>query len=41
MMKKIDHIGIAVKDLQDSLKVYEGIFGLKATPLEEVPERGH
>jgi len=40
MMKKIDHIGIAVKDLQDSLKVYEGIFGLKATPLEEVPERG-
>lgn len=40
MMKKVDHIGIAVKSIQESLIVYEGTFGLKATPLEEVPERG-
>ncbi len=40
MMKKVDHIGIAVKNIQESLKMYEGIFGLAATPLEEVPERG-
>jgi methylmalonyl-CoA epimerase len=40
MMKKLDHIGIAVRSIQESLKVYEGVFGLKVTPLEEVPERG-
>jgi methylmalonyl-CoA epimerase len=40
MMKKLDHIGIAVKNIQESLKVYEGILGLSATPFEEVPERG-
>ena len=40
MMKKLDHIGIAVRSIQETLKVYEGAFGLKATPMEEVPERG-
>lgn len=40
MMKKLDHIGIAVRSIKETLKVYEGAFGLKATPLEEVPERG-
>jgi len=28
-MEKIDHIGIAVKDLDEALKFYEQILGLK------------
>jgi methylmalonyl-CoA epimerase len=40
MMKKIDHIGIAVQSVGESLKVYEGTFGLSASPVEEVPGRG-
>ncbi len=39
-MKKLDHIGIAVRSIKEALKVYEGTLGLKATPMEEVPERG-
>ncbi len=36
MLKKIDHIGIAVKNLEEALKFYEGILGLKATKFEVV-----
>ncbi len=35
----IEHIGIAVKDLQESIKYWEGIFGLKCYAVEEVPEQ--
>jgi len=34
MIQKIDHIGIAVKNLEDAMKKYAHIFGLKATSLE-------
>lgn len=34
-MKKIDHIGIAVKDLEESIKVYTNL-GLKVDRIEEV-----
>ena len=36
MIKKIDHIGIAVKSIDDALKLYEDILGLKCTGVEEV-----
>lgn len=39
MLLKIDHIGIAVKDLQNSLEFYEGILGLKSAGTEEVEEQ--
>jgi methylmalonyl-CoA/ethylmalonyl-CoA epimerase len=39
MIKKIDHIGIAVKDLAETLKLYEGILGLKAVGTEVVEEQ--
>ena len=29
MIKKIDHIGIAVKDLEAALKLYEEVLGLE------------
>jgi methylmalonyl-CoA epimerase len=39
MIKKIDHIGIAVKDLNEALKVYTDILGLKAAGEETVEEQ--
>ncbi len=36
---KLDHIGIAVKDLKESLKFYEGILGLKCVDTEVVEEQ--
>jgi methylmalonyl-CoA/ethylmalonyl-CoA epimerase len=39
MVKKIDHIGIAVKDLDQALKFYEEVLGLKATGTEVVEEQ--
>jgi methylmalonyl-CoA epimerase len=34
MIKKIDHIGIAVKNLDNAMRKYADIFGLKATSVE-------
>jgi methylmalonyl-CoA/ethylmalonyl-CoA epimerase len=39
MIKKIDHIGIAVKNLDETLKLYEGLLGLKVTETEVVAEQ--
>lgn len=38
-IKKIEHIGIAVKNLDDAIKFYEGILGLKCYKIEEVDEQ--
>lgn len=35
----IEHIGIAVKNLEESIKYYEGILGLKCYAIEEVAEQ--
>jgi len=35
----IEHIGIAVNDLEASVSFYERIFGLKCYNIEEVPEQ--
>ncbi|MEM4486589.1 MAG: methylmalonyl-CoA epimerase [Zestosphaera sp.] len=35
---KLDHIGIAVKSLEDSLKFYRDVLGLELEGVEEVPE---
>lgn len=39
MVKKIDHIGIAVKNLAAAIKFYEEMLGLKATGTEVVEEQ--
>lgn len=36
---KIDHIGVAVESLEESLKVYEGILGLELHGKETVAEQ--
>ncbi len=38
-IKNIEHIGIAVKNLEDSIKIYEKIFGLKCYAVEEVKDQ--
>ncbi|ASJ02289.1 methylmalonyl-CoA epimerase [Thermococcus profundus] len=38
MFKKIDHVGIAVKNLEEAIKVWEGL-GLKVDEIEEVPDQ--
>lgn len=35
----IEHIGIAVKDLSESIKYYENVLGFKCYSIEEVPEQ--
>ena len=39
-MMKIEHIGIAVKSITETLKLYEGILGLKVAAVEEVHDQG-
>lgn len=39
MIKKIDHVGIAVKDLAAAIKFYEGLLGLKVTDTEVVEDQ--
>ena len=38
-LTKIEHIGIAVKNLDESIKFYEKILGLKCYALEEVEDQ--
>ncbi len=38
-IKKIDHIGVAVKSIDETLKLYEGLLGLKVTETETVAEQ--
>jgi methylmalonyl-CoA/ethylmalonyl-CoA epimerase len=35
----IEHIGIAVKNLEEAIKLYENIFGLKCYSIEEVKDQ--
>lgn len=39
MISKIDHIGIAVRKIEDSLPLYRDAFGLKDVRIERVPEQ--
>ena len=39
MIKHIDHIGIAVKDLEQQMKFYSEVLGLSCSGVEEVEEQ--
>ncbi|MCQ1530573.1 methylmalonyl-CoA epimerase [Lutispora saccharofermentans] len=39
MVKKVDHIGIAVNNLEESVNFYEDILGLKLQGVETVEEQ--
>ena len=38
-LSHVEHIGIAVKNLEDSITLYEKIFGLKCYKVEEVKDQ--
>ncbi len=40
MKGKINHIGVAVKDLDAGLRFYHELLGLKLVEVKELPERG-
>ena len=37
MVRKLDHVGIVVRDLDESIPVYESILGVKPVSVREVP----
>jgi len=39
MIKKVEHIGIAVKDLNSAIEFYEKVLGLKCYKIEEVEDQ--
>ncbi|MFQ5836630.1 MAG: VOC family protein, partial [Candidatus Bathyarchaeia archaeon] len=39
MIKKIDHIGVAVKDLNEAIRFYRENLGLEIEGIEEVKEQ--
>jgi methylmalonyl-CoA epimerase len=40
MIKRINHIAIAVNNLDEALKLYESLFDIKAIKIETVQEQG-
>lgn len=40
MIKKIHHVAIAVKNLDETLQLYDNMFGVKPSKIETVPEQG-
>lgn len=40
MIKKIEHLGIAVKSIEDSLKTFETLLGTKCYKIEKVESEG-
>ena len=39
MIKKLDHVCIAVSNIQESLKTFENLLGIKAGPVREIPDQ--
>ena len=39
MIKKIDHIAVIVRSIEEALQAYEGALGLKLDNVKEVPEQ--
>jgi methylmalonyl-CoA/ethylmalonyl-CoA epimerase len=40
MIKKVDHIAIAVKNLNDALELYKNLFDVKPSKIETIPQQG-
>jgi len=40
MIKRVDHIAIAVNSADDALSVFDNLFGLKADNMELIPDQG-
>lgn len=40
MIKKIDHVAVVVKNIDEALELYDNLFGVKPTKVETIPEQG-
>jgi len=40
MIKKVDHIAIAVKNLEETIKLYDNLFGISPRKIETIPQQG-
>jgi len=40
MIKKVDHISIVVKNLDEALQLYDNLFGLKHSKIETISQQG-
>jgi methylmalonyl-CoA epimerase len=40
MIKKVHHVAIVVKNLDEALELYSNLFGIKPAKVEAVPEQG-
>ena len=40
MIKKVHHVAIAVRNLDEALAIYENLFNLKPSKIETVPDQG-
>jgi len=40
MIKKVDHVAVVVKNLDETLKLYDNLFGVKPTRVETIPDQG-
>lgn len=40
MLKRIDHVAVAVRSIDDAVATFEKLFGLKPSKIEEVPDQG-
>lgn len=40
MIKKVDHVAIVVKNLDEALQLYDKLLGVKPSHVETVPEQG-
>ena len=40
MIKKVDHVAVVVKSLDEAVELYSNLFGLKPAKVETVPDQG-
>jgi len=40
MIKKVDHIAIAVKSLEETIQLFDKLFGIGPSKVETIPEQG-
>src|SRR4030043_1821482 len=40
MIKKVHHVAIAVKNLDEALQLYDNLFGAKPAKIETLPQQG-
>jgi methylmalonyl-CoA epimerase len=40
VVKRVNHVGIVVKSIEETMKTYSELFGIKPARIEDVPDQG-